>query len=104
LEFNVPFQHKYGYIRDDGAAGEDGTESFTMLLASGNSVFTARCCTDLNLVGLRVSFSDTGSPGLSWITGREMVIVTGIVEQTCREQGTFCQESSCRRRKDEVKD
>jgi len=23
LEFNVPFQHKYGYIRDDPLMGDD---------------------------------------------------------------------------------
>jgi len=27
LEFNVPFQHKYGYIRDEGGPGKKGRKT-----------------------------------------------------------------------------
>jgi len=30
LEFNVPFQHKYGYIRDEGEVGEVHTVTYAV--------------------------------------------------------------------------
>jgi len=53
LEFNVPFQHKYGYIRDEKLLGQQGSNNAAFLLHS------IRTLTDVGYI--RISYSSSSS-------------------------------------------
>jgi len=82
LEFNIPFQHKYGYIRDEGIRsknwrtdggglliGPDGVVPNWIVGASASSYPPYQ-----HKVQKKLS-SGTGSPGWSQKRGHKMVVV-----------------------------
>jgi len=65
LEFNVPFQHKYGYIRDKFSPGNGG--AITMCLA--------------NRIGQSVSAQITAGPHSPWCSS-EYIFMANVPHKT----------------------